>query len=56
MPGKEKGCATCFMKETPRALYLHCASHSLNLALSKACQVPEVHCMLSASQSTGLYF
>ena len=56
MSGKQKGCAARFQQKSPRALYLHCASHELNLALSKACALPEIHCMLSAVQSVGIFF
>ncbi|XP_072172497.1 52 kDa repressor of the inhibitor of the protein kinase-like [Diadema setosum] len=56
MAGKEKGCATRFKETSPRAPYIHCANHSLNLALSKACSVSEIHCMMSAIKTTGLFF
>ena len=42
MAGVINGCAANFMKIVPQAHYYHCASHSLNLALSKACKVPDV--------------
>ena len=56
MAGEEKGCATRFQEHAPRAPYLHCASHCLNLALSKACSVSEVCCMLCEIKSAGLFF
>ena len=58
MAGCQKGCAAMFMKKTsnPAALYLHCASHNLNLALSKACGISEIQCMTSALTSVGLFF
>ena len=54
--GKIKGCATRFQEVSPRAPYFHCASHSLNLALSKASSVTEVNCKLAVIKSTGLFF
>ena len=56
MSGKQKGCAATFQRIAPRALYCHCASHDLNLALSKACALPEVHTMLCVIKSVGIYF
>ena len=56
MCGKQKGCASRFQQLSPRALYIHCSSHQLNLALSKACSLPEIHCMLSAIRSVWLFF
>ena len=56
MSGKQKGCATRFQQLSPRALYCHCSSHDLNLALSHNCSVPEIHCMLSAIKSVGIFF
>ncbi|XP_071821470.1 52 kDa repressor of the inhibitor of the protein kinase-like [Apostichopus japonicus] len=56
MAGKERGCAARFQEVSPRAHYHHCSSHSLNLALSKACSVTEITLMLSAIKSTGLFF
>lgn len=56
MSGKQKGCAASFQKMSPRALYCHCANHDLNLALSKACSLPEVHIMLSVIKSVGIFF
>ena len=56
MSGQIKGCATRFQEVSPRAPYFHGASHSLNLALSKASSVTEVNCMLAVIKSTGLFF
>ena len=51
-----KSSATRFQEVTPRAPYFHCASHSLNLALSKASSVTEANGMLAVIKSTGLLF
>ena len=45
-----------FKAKFPRATYYHCASHELNLALSKTARVAEISCMLSTLTSIGLFF
>ena len=40
----------------PEARYFHCASHQLNLALTKACAVTSVQCMLPDLQALGVFF
>lgn len=42
MSGQFQGAQAFILKECPAALYVHCASHSLNLAISDACCVPEI--------------
>jgi len=42
MAGHLGGVQAIIRKECPLALYTHCASHCLNLALSNACSVPAV--------------
>lgn len=42
MSGIFNGCAAKFQQSYPQAIYVHCASHSLNLALSHSCTIPEV--------------
>nr|XP_054760699.1 52 kDa repressor of the inhibitor of the protein kinase-like [Lytechinus pictus] len=58
MAGRQKGAANQFRENTnnSKAIYFHCASHELNLALSKASKVPEVHNMVCLMQSVGLFF
>ena len=40
----------------PKAPYFHCASHHLNLALSKACDISDIHCMLNVVKTVGILF
>ena len=54
--GKTNGCAANFLKVVSNAHYYHCASHSLNLALSKTCRLPEVTNMMSTLQALGIFF
>ncbi|XP_035989381.1 zinc finger MYM-type protein 1-like isoform X2 [Fundulus heteroclitus] len=56
MAGRVNGCAANFCKESPRAKYFHCASHQLNLALSKSSSVLDIKCMLSTVASVGIFF
>ena len=43
MSGKNAGAAAVILKENPRAVYTHCKSHQLNLALMKSCSnIPEI--------------
>ncbi|XP_069700787.1 52 kDa repressor of the inhibitor of the protein kinase-like [Periplaneta americana] len=42
MSGKFRGVQARILKEQPLAYYMHCASHCLNLSLSKSCSVPSV--------------
>ncbi|XP_069675925.1 52 kDa repressor of the inhibitor of the protein kinase-like [Periplaneta americana] len=42
MSGKFRGVQAQILKEQPLAYYMHCASHCLNLSLSKSCSVPSV--------------
>lgn len=47
MSGCLNGCQAKFRERVPQAMYYHCASHQLNLVLSKASSVSNIHCMLS---------
>ena len=40
--GKVNGLAALFLKENPKALYTHCASYRLNLAICSSCDVVSV--------------
>jgi hypothetical protein len=42
MNGHLGGCAALISKDYPSAIYVHCASHSLNLVLSDACKVDAI--------------
>ena len=58
MAGKLKGAANQFqvMTGSERAPYVHCASHQLNLCLSKASKVARICNMVNTMQSLGLFF
>ena len=54
--GALNGCQAQLASEVPQAIYYHCSSHQLNLALSKACCVPEIYYMISTLKSLEIYF
>ena len=56
MAGCQNGCAKLFQKISPRALHFHCASHQLNLVLSHASKVPEIHNMVCTLKLIGVFF
>jgi hypothetical protein len=56
MAGHLNGCAANFMKQAPKAIFYHCASHDLNLVLTHSCKLPEIHCMLTTVKQVGLFF
>ena len=56
MSGHLNGCQTLFREIVPEAAYYHCSSHQLNLALSKACDVKPIQCMLADFKSLGIFF
>ena len=56
MAGALNGCQAKLQSVVPQAIYYHCSSHQLNLALSKACSVPEIQQMVSTLKSVGIFF
>lgn len=42
MSGEFKGCASKIRSFYPDAVYVHCANHSLNLAVSHCCKIPSI--------------
>ena len=58
MAGAQRGAAQKFIEiaDNPKAPYFHCASHELNLVLSKACSVPDIRNMVGTMQSLGVFF
>ena len=56
MAGLLNGCSALCKKKVPKATYYHCASHELNLALSKTAKIPEIKCMLSMFTFLCIFF
>ena len=46
MAGKCRGAAACIQRTYPKAVYVHCAAHSLNLCVVAACNVQSVKNMM----------
>lgn len=42
MSGEFRGCATKILEKYAQAIYVHCANHSLNLAIGDICTVPVI--------------
>ena len=56
MSGHLGGVQAIIRKECPLALYTHCASHCLNLALSHACSVPAVrNCLGTVTELVSFF-
>ena len=56
MSGRLNGVQAIIRKSYPLALYTHCASHCLNLALGKACTVPIIRNSLGAVTELVSFF
>ena len=50
MSGHTKGVQARMLKIHPHATYVHCQSHNLNLAISKACELPLVRNMYDTAR------
>ena len=42
MAGARSGCKAVILREAPKAIYVHCAAHRLNLAVVSACKIQAV--------------
>lgn len=56
MSGRFQGCATRIREKYPQALYLHCANHSLNLAIGDACDISVVRNCLGSIKEIINFF
>lgn len=56
MSGKFKGCQKRISNKQPLAVYHHCSSHRLNLALNATSQVTEFRVMLENVKRLGIFF
>ena len=56
MSGKTNGAAAIISSSYPLALYLHCASHSLNLAVVKSLDIPCVRNMIGIVNKVSKFF
>ena len=56
MAGSVRGTAALITAKYPLALYFHCASHCLNLAVVKSLQVTSVRNMIGVVDKTSKFF
>ncbi|CAH1113511.1 unnamed protein product [Psylliodes chrysocephalus] len=56
MSGQFSGVHAIIRKEYPTALYVHCVSHSLNLAISDACSVQAVRNCMGVIENAYIFF
>ena len=56
MSGSLKGTAALISKDHPLALYLHCASHSLNLAVVKCLDERSIRNMIGTVNKVSIFF
>ncbi|XP_031328244.1 zinc finger MYM-type protein 1-like isoform X1 [Photinus pyralis] len=55
MSGKFNGVQALIKSEQPLALYTHCFSHSLNLCISKSCEIPAIRNMMGILGSVSTF-
>ncbi|XP_075037461.1 52 kDa repressor of the inhibitor of the protein kinase-like [Mixophyes fleayi] len=56
MAGKVKGAAAIISQQYPKAVYTHCCSHVLNLAIMAASQIPMVRNMFGLVDRVYIFF
>lgn len=56
MAGRFKGTQTVVRETYPKALYVHCAAHSLNLAVSTACGIQAIRNCLGVLEKMYCFF
>lgn len=56
MSSERKGVSGRILQKNPKALYVHCSSHRLNLVVAKACSILPVKNMLGQAQKIVSFF
>ena len=56
MAGIHKGARAVIQREYPRAVYVHCRAHALNLAVVKSCENPYIRNMLGVVERVAVFF
>ena len=56
MNGKCIGAAKLISNDYPKAIYIHCTSHQLNLCVAKSCSIQPVHNMMANVTKVNDYF
>lgn len=56
MSGQHNGVQKHISAECPSSLYVHCVSHSLNLCLAKAAEVPEIRVAVTVMHEIAVFY
>ena len=56
MAGRYDGAAALIKNDYPKALYVHCASHRLNLCVTSSCKIMTIKNMMSDVKAVSDYF
>ena len=56
MAGKCRGAAACIQASYPKAVFVHCAAHSLNLCVVAACSIQEIKNMMGILVEICLFY
>ena len=56
MSSESKGVSDRILQKNPKALYVHCSSHHLNLVVSRSCELQSVKNMLDHAQKICSFF
>ena len=56
MAGQCSGAAARIKSQYPKALYVHCASHRLNLCVAASCRIPMIEDMMSQLCAVSDFF
>jgi hypothetical protein len=54
--GKNNGVQALLLNEQPLAFYTHCFSHSLNVCITKACEVSSIKQMMGINGAVASFF
>ena len=56
MSGVRNGLAARVTQEFPKAVYMWCSSHKLNLCVVKSCHITEVRNMIDKATEVAIFF
>ena len=56
MAGATKGVAARISQQYPKACYVHCASHVLNLCIVQSASVPDIRNMMDVASGIARFF
>ena len=56
VPCQAKGASGRILSKNPKALYIHCSSHRLNLVIANACEILAVKNMLGQAKKIASFF